>query len=101
MIKTSKFVLHNLDMISFELIVALQAGEVTIAVSIWTVDDEHYSINCDCLVTSSFLTTKNNCSTCSRFILRNRFYMTRVGCKNEIGMNESDNNMISNNALGV
>ena len=60
-------------------------------VSIHTIDDERHTIHCECLITTGLSMTGNNCTRCSNFIFKNRVYMTKVGCRNEIGISESEN----------
>ena len=63
-------------------------------VSIHTIDDERRTINCECLIATGLSGKTNNCTRCSKLVFKNRVYTTRVACRNEIGMSESENNTL-------
>ena len=54
---------------------------------IWTDDDAEFIINCQCVFVTR-PTASNNCSGCSNLLQRNRQYMTRVQCENNVGISE-------------
>ena len=65
-----------------------QASKINITIFVWTYDDPVLLVNCECVI-EAHLTLSKNCSDCSSYIQKNRKYMARVHCANDIGTSES------------